>query len=216
MPTIKNASLRGILVLAGVAVVTAAIGFVTTAQLSARNRQGGGQEPAVQGGGRGPGMMGRGMMGPGGPGMRGGPGGPLGMAGLPLRELDLTDAQREQVRAAVESHRDEQKAIGDRMQAARKALHEAIAADTFNEDAIRAAAAQIGAVEADAAVLQAKIRAEIFALLTPEQVQKAKQLRSQMENRMKDGRGRGTGQHPRPLPPPEPRAEGDIGLPETV
>ena len=161
-------------------------------------------------------MMGRGMMGPGGPGMRGGPGGPFGMAGLPLRELDLTDAQREQVRAAVESHRDEQKAIGDRMRAAREALRDAIEADTFNEDAIRAAAAQIGAVEVDAAVLQAKIRAEIFALLTPEQVQKAKELRSQMENRMKDGRGRGMRQHPRPLPPPAPRAEGDISLPETV
>jgi protein CpxP len=195
MPIMKNVNLKGILVLAGVAVITAAIGFATTVQLAARNSQGGGQDPAVQGGGRGPG----------------------GMFGLPLRELDLTDAQREQVKAIMASHRDEQKAAGDKMMAARKALHEAIAAETFNEAAIRAAAGEVGAAEADAAVLQAKIHGEVFAILTPEQVKKAKELRSEMENRMKEGRGRGRGMRPHhPMPPPEPRAEGDSGLPETV
>lgn len=213
MPTMKKVNLKGILVLAGVAVIMAAIGFASTVQLAARNSQGGGQDPAIQGGGRGPGMMGRGMMGPGGPGMRGGPGG---MFGLPLRELELTDAQREQVKAIMESHRDEQKAAGDKMMAARKALHEAISAETFNEAAIRAAAGEVGAAEADAAVLQAKIHGEVFAILTPEQVKKAKELRSEMENRMKEGRGRGRGMHPRPMPPPEPRTEGDSSLPETV
>jgi protein CpxP len=219
MPTTRRANVKGILVLAGVAVITAAIGFATTVQLSARNNQAAGQDPAGQGARRGAGMMGQGMMGPGGPGMRGGPGGPFGMAGLPLRALDLTDAQRQQVRTIMESHRDEQKAIGDRMQSARKALHEAIAAEVFDEGAIRAKAAEIGAVEADAAVLQAKIHAEVFAILTPEQVTKAKELRTQMENRMKDGRGRGgRGMRPGPRPEPrvEPRSEGDISFPETV
>ena len=138
------------------------------------------------------------------------------MFGLPLRELELTDAQREQVKAIMESHRDEQKAAGDKMMAARKALHEAIAAETFNEAAIRAAAGEVGAAEADAAVLQAKIHGEVFAILTPEQVKKAKELRTEMENRMKEGRGRGRGMRPHPMPPPEPRAEDDISLPETV
>ena len=217
MPDTKQITLRSILVLAGVAVLTAAVGFVTTAQLSAR--AGASQDPAAQAAQaerRGPGPMGRGMMGPGGPGFRGGPGGPFGMGGFALRGLDLTDAQRDQVKAIMESHRDEQQAIGDRMQAARKALHQAIAADTFDEAAIRAKAAEIGAVEADAAVLQAKIKSEVFAILTPEQVKKANELRSSMENRMKDGRGRGMRPHQGPRPQPEPRAEGDISLPETV
>jgi Spy/CpxP family protein refolding chaperone len=216
MPTIKSVNLKGILVLAGVAVITAAIGFATTVQLAARNTQGGGQDPAVQGGGRGQGMMGRGMMGPGGPGMRGGPGGSGGMFGLPLRALELTDAQREQVKAIMASHRDAQKAAGDKMMEARKALHDAIAADAFDEAAIRAAAGAVAALDADAAVQQARIRAEVFAILTPEQAKKAKELRIEMENRMKEGRGRGRGMHPHPMPPPEPRAEGDISLPETV
>jgi protein CpxP len=213
----KRVNVRGILVLAGVSVITAAIGFATTVQLAARNGQGGAQQdPAAQGGRRGAGMMGQGMMGPGGPGMRGGPGGRGGMFGAGLRGIDLTDAQREQVRAIMESHRDEQKAIGDRMQAARKALHEAIAADAVDEGAIRAKAGEIGAVEADAAVLQAKIRAEVFGILTPEQAAKAKAFRSQMEQRMKDGRGRGRGVRPHPEARPGPRSQGDINFPETV
>ena len=152
--------------------------------------------------------------------MRGGPGGRGGMFGLPMRELDLTDAQRQQVRTIMESHRDAQKAIGDRMQAARKTLHDAIAAETLDEGAIRAAAADIGTIEADAALLQAKIRGEVFAMLTPEQVKKAKELRTEMENRMKAGRGQGRGMRPHPGPRPEtrpePRVEGDISFPETV
>jgi len=218
MPTINTARLRGIVMLAGVAVVTAAIGFATTAQLAARPGRSAGQDPAVQGGGRGPGPMGLGRMGPGGPGMRGGPGGPFGMAGLPLGELNLTDTELDQVKAVVESHRVEQQAIGERMQAARRALQDAITADTFDEAAIRAAVAQSGAVEADAAVLQAKIRAEILALLTPEQAQKAKDLRLQMENRMQmeGDRGRGRGMRPHPLQTPRPSAEDHIGLPENA
>lgn len=214
MPISKNVTLRGFLVLAGVAVVAAAIAFGTTVQLAARNNRGGGQDPAAPGGHRGAGMMGQGMMGPGGPGMRGGPGGgPFGMLGPGLRQLDLTDAQREQVRTIMESHRDAQKAIGDRMRTARKALQDAIAADTFDENAVRAAAGAVSAVDADAAVLQAKIHGEVFAILTPEQVKKAKELRTEMENRMKEGRGR---MRPHPVSQPEPRAEEGISLPETV
>ena len=216
MQTMKNVNLKGILVLAGVAVVTAAIGFATTVQLAARDDQSAAQAPAAQDGRRGGGMMGQGLMGPGGPGRRGGPGGPGGMFGPPLRGLDLTDAQREQVRTIMESHRDQQKAIGDSMQAARKALHEAIAADTFDENAVRAKAIEVGTIEADAAVLQAKIHGEVFAILTPEQVKKAKELRTGMENRMKDGRGPGRGMRPHPASHPEPRVEGDINFPETV
>jgi Spy/CpxP family protein refolding chaperone len=216
MPTIRNSTLKGILVLAGVAIVTTVIGFATTAQLSARPTWSAAQEqaPPPPDGQRGPGRMGGGMMGPGGPGMRGGPGGPLGMAGLPLRELGLSDAQQQQVRATMESHRDEHRAAGEKMRTARKALQEAVAADTFNDGAIRAAAEAVGAAEGDIAVLQAKVRAEVVAILTPEQVKKAKELRAEMEQRMKEGRGGHLRPHPKPAP--EPRAEDETNLPETV
>jgi Spy/CpxP family protein refolding chaperone len=177
--------LKGIVAMVAVAVVMTGVGVVVSAQMGPRRGMGAGQEPGSPGGA---GMMGMGQ----GPGMRGGGpgGGPLGMMGRELRMLDLTDAQHQQVRAVFDSHKDELKAIGDRMQAARKALQDAITADTFDEIAIRTKAAEVALVDADAAVLHAKMHAAVVAVLTPEQQQKAKELRGTRENRMKGGQER--------------------------
>jgi len=185
-----NDTLKAAAVLVGVAVLSATIGIGVSAKIGPRGqdaRQGMG--PGGQGmmGGRGMGMRG----GPGGPG--GGPGGPMGFLGPGARELNLTDAQRERIGTLAQSHQDEMKAIGERMATARKALDSAITGDTFDENAIRAAAIEVGNVEADAAVLRAKVHQEAWKVLTPEQQQKAKELKGQMEQRMMDGRGRGRG-----------------------
>ena len=117
------------------------------------------------------------------PGMgRRGPGGPGGLD-LPLRGLDLTDTQREQVRTAMAGHKGEFDAIRSRMDAARKALQAAVTADTFNEGAVREKSVEVAAVEADAAVLRAKVHSEVWALLTPEQQQKARQLQAEQAQR---------------------------------
>jgi Spy/CpxP family protein refolding chaperone len=133
--------------------------------------------------------------GPGGPGGfigRRGPGGPGGGrgAGLPLRELGLTDTQREQVRTAMGAHKGEFDAIATRLRTARTALQDAVTAATFDEGAVRAKAADLAAVEADAAVLRAKAHAEVWALLTPEQQQKAQQLKAQRAERQAQMRER--------------------------
>jgi Spy/CpxP family protein refolding chaperone len=135
------------------------------------------------------------------------------MMGPALRALDLTDAQHQQVRAIFESHKDELKAIGDRMQTARKALHDAITADAVDETAIRTKAADVAVVDADAAVLHAKMHAAVIAVLTPEQQQKEKELRGTMENRMKGGRERIRQHIEQRL---EPRSEQPPSEPETV
>jgi len=187
-----HSGLKAAAVLVGVAVLSATIGIGVSAKMNG----GWGQDP---GQGMGPGPQGRGMgMRGGGPGGPGGPGGgPFGFLGPAARELNLTDAQREQIKAIAEKHRDEMKAIQDRMQPARKALDAAITADAFDENAIRAAAAEVAGIEADGAVLRAKVHQEGWKVLTPEQQQKAKELQSQMEQRMKDGRGgRGPGRGP--------------------
>jgi protein CpxP len=85
----------------------------------------------------------------------------------------------------VQSHRDAFKAIADRAIAAREALGDAVTADTFDESAIRAKAGEVAAVELDVALLRAKVYAEVFALLTPEQQAKAKQLRAEGKGRIK-------------------------------
>jgi protein CpxP len=100
--------------------------------------------------------------------------GPLG--GLPLRELNLTEAQREQVRVIVEQQAAQTRAIGERAGAAREALHAATTSASFDEGLVRARAAELAAVEADMAVARARIFADVFQILTPEQQAKAKEV----------------------------------------
>jgi Spy/CpxP family protein refolding chaperone len=233
-----NNALKTAAVLIGVAVLTGTIGIVVSAQMNGQG-QGPGQGQSMgpgqgQGMGRGqgmgpggPGMMGRGM------GMRGG--GPLGFLGPGARELNLTDAQREQIRTAAQAHQEEMQAIGGKMATARKALDDAITADQFDEGAIRARANELAALEGDAAVLRAKVHQAAWSVLTPEQKQRAAELKSQMEQRMKDGRGRGPGRGPghggmmermmdrflhQPAPAPSESPEGfteqESGRPEVV
>lgn len=122
---------------------------------------------------------------PGGPGVhgpgRGGRGGPG--ADFGLRGVDLTDAQRDQVRAIRESHRSEFDAAHTKLRDAHRAFGEATGAATIDEAAIRAGSAEVAAAMADEAILRAKVRAEVFAILTPEQQQKASDVRSSLKQR---------------------------------
>jgi periplasmic protein CpxP/Spy len=103
--------------------------------------------------------------------------------GLPLRQLDLTDQQRAQVRTIMESHQQEFRALGERMREAHRALNQAVTAPAVDEGAIRAASATLAEAQADGAVLRARVHAEVFNVLTPEQQQRAGQLRQQFEQR---------------------------------
>jgi Spy/CpxP family protein refolding chaperone len=150
------------------------------------------QGPGAGGGGR-LGGPGRGFGGPGGPGMgrRGGPGGPGGggLAPMMLERLDLTADQRDRVRQIMDSHRDEQRALGDRAQQAHQALQEAVTT-TFNESAIRARSADVAAVDADMAVAQARIYGEVLQILTADQQEKLKKLQADMKQRQEQMRER--------------------------
>jgi periplasmic protein CpxP/Spy len=132
---------------------------------------------------QGPGGRGRfgGPDGPGGPMGRGGPGG---MGLLMLRGLDLNDAQREQVKQIFDSHRDEQKALGDRSRAAQQALALAKTGEAFDEGSVRARAAELALVEADMAVASARTYAEVFQILTGDQQSQLKKQQTEMRQHM--------------------------------
>ena len=160
--------------------VAAVVVGIAHQNISAQGRGYGGP-----GGGPGGGFGGPGPGGPGGPGgRRGGPGGPDGGALGPmmLERLDLTTDQRDRVRQILDSHRDEQKAIGDRAMKAHEALQEVVTG-TFDESAIRARAADVAAVDADVAVAQARVYSEVFQILTSDQQQKLKKLQADMKER---------------------------------
>jgi Spy/CpxP family protein refolding chaperone len=116
-------------------------------------------------------------------------GGPMAMVRLALGRLGLSTEQRQQVKTILGNHSAEFQAIQDRAVPARRALADAIAAG--DEAAIRQRSADLSTVQTDTALLAARVHGEIFKILTPEQQQKAQELRKQFESRMDQRRGRG-------------------------
>src|SRR4051812_7581423 len=118
-----------------------------------------------------------------GPGGRMGPGGPMGMLPRLGRALQLTDAQRDQIKAIAASHRDEWQALGTRARTAHQALQAAVTANTIDETAIRQKSADLAAVDADLAVARAPAYAEALQVLTADQKTKLNELKAQRKNR---------------------------------
>jgi Spy/CpxP family protein refolding chaperone len=71
-----------------------------------------------------------------------------------LRQLGLSDEQRQEVRRIMELHKAERQAIGERLREARRAQSEAVMAVPVDESAVRARSAELAKVESDAAVLR--------------------------------------------------------------
>jgi periplasmic protein CpxP/Spy len=114
-----------------------------------------------------------------------------GFDGFALRQLDLTDEQREQIRSIREQNREAARAVGQKLMTARQGLRDAATAETMDEAAIRAAAGALATAEAEAAINHARVHAQVWKVLTPEQQAKAKELREQRRARRPAGRGEG-------------------------
>jgi Spy/CpxP family protein refolding chaperone len=109
-------------------------------------------------------------------------GGPMD-GGFGFREImrDLTDAQRQQVRAIQERHAQQIRPLAERAHNAREAVHAAVlSGNTAN---LQALSIEVGSAETELTFAQAQVQAEIFQVLTPEQKQKIAEARKQMEAR---------------------------------
>lgn len=126
---------------------------------------------------------------PGGPGRgRGGPGGPGGPGILAMvHQLDLTDAQREQLRALAEEGRHGGDP-GAPMRAAEQKLHAAVLADTPDLQAIESLKAALNAAHAAELEHRVDMMRKIAQILTPAQRQQLLQMEPQGPPR---GRGPG-------------------------
>ena len=122
--------------------------------------------------------------GPGGPGRRGpgGPGGPGGV-GLPLRALNLSDAQEQQIKALTQQYREQNRGTGEKLRAALDARRKAVATVPVNEQLIRSTSADLADAQTEMALQQARLHSELFALLTPEQQAQAKKLQAERATR---------------------------------
>lgn len=121
----------------------------------------------------------------GGPGRGGfGMSGDLGGPALPLGRLDLSDAQRQQIRQIRERSADELRQAQIRLRQALEAQRKAIETVPTNESAIRADAQVVGEAIAEVAVQRARVYSDIWAVLTAEQQAAATKLRAEREARM--------------------------------
>ncbi len=154
--------------------LAAAVPFITAAQ----------DQPQTQGE-----RVGRRGRGPGGPGGPMGPGGRMGgpmRGGFAFREVmrDLTDAQREQVKAIHEKHAERIRPLAERAHATHQALENALmSGNTAN---LQALSIEVGNAETELTFAQAQVQAEILNVLTPEQKQKIAERRKQMEARREE------------------------------
>ena len=97
---------------------------------------------------------------------RGGPG-----AGglLPLRRLDLSEAQRTEIDGVRDAAREASAATRDQLREVRQALNAAVRSDVVDEGRIRSLAATLASLEADQVVREAYAYADVWQILTPEQ-----------------------------------------------
>jgi len=126
---------------------------------------------------QGPGPGGRNGRGPGGFG----PGG-----GLPLRALNLTEAQQQQVRTLTQQNREQARSVAQRLRTAMEAQRKAVASIPVNEALIRSTTAELAEAQTEMAIHQARLRSDVFALLTPEQQADAKKMQTEREARLQE------------------------------
>ena len=135
------------------------------------------------------GPRGGGPGGPGGFGGRGGRGPMMGM-GLALNQLDLTDAQKEQIRQIRSQHEQPMRDAMSRLESARQAQQKAIEAIPADESKITSLTQDMVQSEVDVAIQSARLNTDIWSVLTTEQQAKVKQLRAERESRLEQ---RGSG-----------------------
>jgi Spy/CpxP family protein refolding chaperone len=107
----------------------------------------------------------------------------MGMLPMLGRQIDLTDAQKDQMKGIADSHKDDWKALADRARTAYEALNAAVMADKIDDALIRQKSAEVATVEADMAVARAHAKAEVFQILTADQKTKLKALQAEMKSR---------------------------------
>lgn len=119
-------------------------------------------------------------------GMRGGKAGPM----RELRGLDLTDEQRSQVRTIMETSRTQNKARWQEIQTLRKQLKASVDANGFDEANVRAQIEAGAPLMTELMVDRFRTQAQIRNVLTPEQLQKLDERRTERQKRHEERRGR--------------------------
>ena len=107
-------------------------------------------------------------------------------------KLNLTEDQKQQAKAILQSARESAKPIRTQLHQTRAALREAVKTGK-SDAAIDQISANAGSLMGQLTANRTKAFAKIYALLTPEQRTTADQMRDHMRNRFGAGRPQGSG-----------------------
>ncbi|MDZ7637903.1 MAG: Spy/CpxP family protein refolding chaperone [Bryobacterales bacterium] len=140
--------------------------------------------------------QGPGRIGAGGPGGKGGPGGGHfagrgDMAGnllgpVAARLLDLTDAQKEAIRAETQAAREAAQPLREQMRAVQQQIAEAVHSGA-SDSTLESLASQAGTLTGNLQAISLKSRSKIHnTILTAEQRAKLEEIRAEMRNRRAD------------------------------
>lgn len=111
-------------------------------------------------------------------------------------QLELTEAQRDQVRAILEQNKAANQGNREAVRLAHEALAELLHAETFDEVAIRAVADDLAAAQTEMLLSHAWIVRDLRGVLTPEQLEEFQQMQGQRKGANKGARrGSGHGGH---------------------
>jgi len=102
-----------------------------------------------------------------------------------LRDLNLTDAQKAQVKQITDSFEESTKQLRERLYAQRGGEMAALGGE-FNETAVRAAAQERANLHVELEVAHARMASQIYGVLTPEQKTQVAQRRQEFEQRRQE------------------------------
>jgi len=98
--------------------------------------------------------------------------------------LDLTDAQQAQAKAILDKEKPSFQPLIQQLADGRKQMRALEESSTFDEAAVRAAATQHAQAMTELIVAKARVKSELFAILTTDQKSKATKLMNRHEDRM--------------------------------
>jgi len=101
-----------------------------------------------------------------------------------MQAIGLTPEQRFRMQEIRRGHEDEVIAAGRRARQARLALDRAIMSEPYSEAEVNRAIETLAAAQADKARIDARVRAQVRAVLTPEQIRRFNQLQREMRREM--------------------------------
>ncbi|HEX8774012.1 MAG TPA: Spy/CpxP family protein refolding chaperone [Pyrinomonadaceae bacterium] len=106
------------------------------------------------------------------------------------RNLNLSDAQKQQMRQIADRYRESNRSLREQFRAMHRNERSSFGDGTFNEATVRAAAQARANLEVEMAVSRARMMSEMYAVLTPEQKTQLAQEREQWKQKINERRAR--------------------------